>query len=206
MTLEVALLSGLAVGFSIAVPIGPTGLLCIHRTLASGMRVGICTGLGAATVNVFYGTVIIAGISGLSSLVAESTRALNLAGGLFLLWSAIRTLLRRRALLGQPAPTPLRPHVAYGSALVFNATNPLSPMLIVASLSPIVSTALTWEQAAVLLLGMFLAAASWWVCLSGAIALLRSRFSPKMLVMVNQAAGALLTVYGALALARAAGM
>ncbi len=206
MTPQIALLSGLAVGFSIAVPVGPTGLLCIQRTLASGMRAGVCTGLGAATVNVLYGALIIAGMSSLAPLVTGGTRLLGFAGGVFLLWNAARTLLRRRCLLGQPATTPLRPLVAYGSAVAFNATNPLSPMLIIASLSPIVSPALTGGQAAVLLMGMFLAAATWWVCLSGAIALLRLRFSPRMLVMVNQAAGGLLTFYGALALARAAGM
>jgi hypothetical protein len=55
------------------------------------------------------------------------------------------------------------------------------------------------------LFGMFVAPTAWWVCLSGGIALLRSRLSPGMLVSVNQASGAILTAYGVAALARAAG-
>jgi L-lysine exporter family protein LysE/ArgO len=60
-------------------------------------------------------------------------------------------------------------------------------------------------EAALLLLGMFLAASSWWVCLTGGVSLLRSRLSPAMLRAVNHVAGAVLTFYGALALARSAG-
>jgi threonine/homoserine/homoserine lactone efflux protein len=41
-------LKGLAIGFSIAAPVGPIGLLCIRRSLADGPRVGLATGLGAA--------------------------------------------------------------------------------------------------------------------------------------------------------------
>ncbi len=207
MTPQVALLSGLAIGFSIAVPIGPMGLLCIQRTLASGMRVGFCTGLGAATVNVFYGALVIVGFGSLSPLVAGGSRMLSFAGGVFLLWSAARTLLRKPSHLGQTCPLPLRPLTAYGSAVAFNAANPLSPLLVIALLSPVIGPhAPSWPAAAILLTGMFTAAASWWACLSGGISLLRSRLSPAVLVTVNQAAAALLTVYGALALARSAGM
>jgi hypothetical protein len=53
---------------------------------------------------------------------------------------------------------------------------------------------------------MFAAATTWWICLSGGIALLRSRLSPRVLVIVNQASGAILTIYGVAALARSAGM
>ena len=48
-----SLLAGMLVGFSVAIPIGPMGLLSIQRTLTSGRRVGICTGLDAATTNIF---------------------------------------------------------------------------------------------------------------------------------------------------------
>ena len=207
MTTHISLFAGLMVGFSIAVPIGPMGLLCIQRTLASGMRVGVCTGLGAATVNVIYGALIIVGLDSLAPLVASGGRVLSFVGGVFLLWCAARTLLRKRGLVDQTSAPELSPAMAYGSAVAFNATNPLSPVLIIALLSPIVGlSAPSWGEAAMLLLGMFMAAATWWVCLSGGITLLRSRLSPGMLVMVNQVAGAMLTFYGALALARSAGM
>lgn len=207
MTSHGFLFAGLVVGFSIAIPIGPMGLLCIQRTLTSGMRVGVCTGLGAATVNVIYGMLIILGLDRIAPVMAGGGRVLNFAAGAFLLWCAAHTLLRRRTLVDQPGVAKLSPMMAYGSAVAFNASNPMSPVLIIALLSPIIGiSAPPIGEAATLLLGMFTAAVTWWVCLSGGITLLRSRLTSGVLSRVNQVAGAVLTVYGALALARSAGM
>jgi threonine/homoserine/homoserine lactone efflux protein len=204
---HVSPLAGFLVGFAIAVPIGPMGLLCIQRTLTAGMKIGVSTGLGAATVNVAYGALILLGLGTLSPWMANGSRLLTALGGLFLLWSAVRTLRRTRVTGGpveQAVPSPL---AAYGSAVAFNATNPMAPVLLLALLSPIVGRSVPSPgDALVLLLGMFLAAATWWVCLSAGVALLRARLSPTMLGYVNQAAGLLLTCYGALALARSARM
>ena len=207
MTSDSFLFAGFLVGLSIAVPVGPMGLLCIQRTLTSGMRVGVSSGLGAATVNVVYGAVIILGLERITPWIASSGRVLSAFGGLFLLWSAARTLRRGRMTGGQPEVALQAPLAAYGSAVAFNATNPMSLILIIALLSPVVGlSAPSLFDAAALLLGMFSAAATWWVCLSGGVALLRSRLSPAVLLYVNRAAGMLLTLYGALALARSAGM
>ena len=207
MTTHVSLVAGLVVGFSIAIPIGPMALLCIQRTLTSGMRVGVCTGLGAATVNVIYGALIIVGLDKMAPVMASGGRVLSFAGGAFLLWCAARTFMRQRTPVDQRDAAPMTPMMAYGSAVAFNASNPMSPILIMALLSPLIGLSpLACGEAATLLLGMFTAAATWWVCLTGGISLLRSRLSPGMLVVVNQVAGAVLTFYGALALARSAGM
>ncbi len=202
-----SLSTGLLVGLSIAVPIGPMGLLCIQRTLASGMKVGVSTGLGAATVNVAYGAMILLGLDKLAPWIASGGRLLTALGGLFLLWSAARTLMRRRVLGEQPDPAVQSPLAAYGSAVALNASNPMALILIIALLSPLAgSTGPSLGDAAGLLLGMFMAAATWWVCLSGGVALLRARLSPAMLIYANRGAGLLLTFYGALALARSARM
>ena len=207
MTNHAFLFAGLLVGFSVAAPIGPMGMLCIQRTIASGMRAGLGTGLGAATVNVLYGALVILGLAQAAPLVAGASRALSFAGGVFLLWSAARLLARGRAVAGQGTPAPLSPLAAYGSAVAFNATNPMSPVLMVAMLSPVVGLSPpSLAGGAALLLGMFAAAATWWACLAGCVALLRSRLPPGTLVALNRAAGVALTCYGALALARSAGM
>src|SRR5579863_1156400 len=44
-------------GFSVAAPVGPIGILCIRRTLADGRRVGLACGLGAATADALYGLI-----------------------------------------------------------------------------------------------------------------------------------------------------
>jgi threonine/homoserine/homoserine lactone efflux protein len=42
------------IGFSIAAPVGPIGVLCIRRTLAYGKRAGIASGFGSATADAFF--------------------------------------------------------------------------------------------------------------------------------------------------------
>ena len=201
------LLAGLLVGLSVAMPIGPMGLLCIQRTLASGPRVGICTGLGAATMNTTHAAVIIAGLDRLAPLMASAGRVLGFAGGLFLLWCAVKTLMRRRTSLVGSSATQLSPMMAYGTAVAFNAINPMSLVLMLALLSPIIGVSgPSFAQAATLLLGVFIAVVSWWVCLASGVNLLRSRLSPGMLLVVNQIAGIGLTIYGAAALVRSAGL
>ena len=45
------LLKGLIIGFAIAAPVGPIGVLCIQRSLQDGFRVGLMTGMGAAVAD-----------------------------------------------------------------------------------------------------------------------------------------------------------
>ncbi len=45
------LLKGLAIGFSIAAPVGPIGVLVIKRTLSQGRVYGLLSGLGAASAD-----------------------------------------------------------------------------------------------------------------------------------------------------------
>ena len=52
-------LKGLALGFSIAAPVGPIGVLCIRRSLADGALKGFAAGLGAATADAAYGLSLI---------------------------------------------------------------------------------------------------------------------------------------------------
>ena len=204
MTNHVFLFAGVLVGFSIAVPVGPMAILCIQRTLGSGMATGVSTGLGAATVNVAYGALFLFGMDRIGPALATGGRALSILGGVFLLWSAVRTVRRPAPDAGRPTPR-LSPLAAYASAVAFNATNPMAPMLIMALLAPVVGPAAPAPTAAcMLLLGMFGAAAAWWVCLTGIVAALRSRLTPALLLQVNRVAGMVLTAYGALILARSA--
>jgi threonine/homoserine/homoserine lactone efflux protein len=48
-------LKGLLIGFAIAAPVGPIGILCIQRSLAFGRTFGFLSGLGAATADALYG-------------------------------------------------------------------------------------------------------------------------------------------------------
>ena len=60
-------IKGIILGFSIAAPVGPIGVLCIRRTLAQGMAYGFVSGIGAATADAFYGLLAAFGLSAVAA-------------------------------------------------------------------------------------------------------------------------------------------
>ena len=82
--MDSVLLRGLAIGFSIAAPVGPIGVLCIRRTLADGRLAGFVSGLGAATADAAYGAVAGFGLTMISAVLVSQQFWLRLVGGGFL--------------------------------------------------------------------------------------------------------------------------
>lgn len=51
------LFKGIFLGFSLAAPVGPIGLLCIQHTLNEGRLAGFVSGLGATVADMIYGCI-----------------------------------------------------------------------------------------------------------------------------------------------------
>ncbi|HEX7042894.1 MAG TPA: LysE family transporter, partial [Patescibacteria group bacterium] len=86
------LLKGLLIGFSIAAPVGPIGVLCIRRTLTQGRIAGFVSGLGAATADATYGLIAGFGLTSISTFLVNQQSLLRLVGGLFLLYLGFITI------------------------------------------------------------------------------------------------------------------
>lgn len=196
-------LRGLLIGFAIAAPVGPIGILCIRRTLAEGRIYGLVSGLGAATADATYGLVAGFGLTFISTFLVDQSIWLRLIGGVFLLYLGVRTFAshpagasssegkRDKSLLG-----------AYASTLGLTLTNPatvLSFAVVFAGLG-LARGSSDYTDATLLVLGVLLGSASWWLLLSGAVSLLRSRFTYTGLWLVNRVSGIIITGFGVLAL------
>ncbi|HET9250557.1 MAG TPA: LysE family transporter, partial [Candidatus Eisenbacteria bacterium] len=84
--MDVALVvRGVVIGFSIAAPVGPIGILCIRRTLADGRLSGLFTGLGAAAADAVYGAIAALGLTALTDALVGGRAWIRLIGGAFLL-------------------------------------------------------------------------------------------------------------------------
>ena len=94
------MLKGLAIGLSIAAPVGPIGVLCIRRSLVEGRQVGFATGMGAATADAAYGCIAALGLTAVSGALAGARVWLTLFGGLFLCFLGARTFLSTPAAAG----------------------------------------------------------------------------------------------------------
>ncbi|WP_435921397.1 LysE family translocator [Paenibacillus sp. DYY-L-2] len=87
-----ALLKGFTIGFLIAAPVGPIGILCIRRTLVQGRSIGFISGLGAATADAVYGCIAGLGLTLIMNYLVEQSSRFQLFGGIFLCYLGLRTL------------------------------------------------------------------------------------------------------------------
>ncbi len=192
-------LKGLLLGFSIAAPVGPIGVLCIRRTLERGWAAGFVSGLGAATADGFYGAVAGFGLTVVISFLTGVQFWLRLAGGAFLVYLGMMALRKAAPLPATPsASAPGGLAGAYGSTLLLTLSNPatiLSFLTIFAG-AGVASAAHSTQAAVSLVAGVFCGSALWWLLLSALVGWLGARLGPRVLLWVNRAAGVVLAGFG----------
>lgn len=198
------LMKGLLLGVSIAAPVGPIGLLCIRRTLSQGQQVGLVSGLGAATADGLYGLIAAFGLTVIAQVLVNQLQYLQLLGGLFLCYLGLSTLLSKPATVAaSPSATARGLAGAYFSTLGLTLTNPatiLSFIAIFAGLG-IARPNQGRIEASVMVIGVFLGSALWWLALSWGVNLFRTSISPQHLGWLNKLAGGAIFVFGVVALA-----
>jgi len=195
------LLKGLLIGFSIAAPIGPIGILCIKRTLSSGRLVGFVSGLGAASADALYGCVAAFGLTFIANFLINQQLWLRLVGGLFLCYLGIKTFISKPSGEGGQSQQ-VTVLGAYGSTFFLTLTNPLTILSFAAVFAGLglVEGVINYASAAVIVLGVFLGSAAWWFILSGITSLLRERISVNGLRWVNRISGLIILGFGIAAL------
>lgn len=195
------LVKGLFIGFSIAAPIGPIGVLCIRRTLAEGRAAGLLSGLGAATADAVYGSIAGFGLTLVSGLLLRQQNHLSLLGGIFLCYLGLRTL---RSTPAAQAATAKKTGLinTYTSTFLLTLTNPatiLSFTAIFAGLG-LAKTGDSYVTAGILVMGVFSGSALWWLLLSSLVSLFQNSFTAHRLCWVNWLSGIIITGFGLLVL------
>jgi threonine/homoserine/homoserine lactone efflux protein len=190
-------LRGVAIGFSIAAPVGPIGILCIHRTLSNGWLTGMLSGLGAACADMVYGGIAAFGIHAVSEFLMGQQVWIRTVGGLFLIYLGIRTIFSvpsegeqpssRRGLLS-----------AFLSTFLLTFTNPMTILSFGAMFAGfgLLNEGASYSVSALMVLGVFLGSGLWWFILSGGVHLLRTRFNVSLLKWVNKFSGGIIAVFG----------
>jgi threonine/homoserine/homoserine lactone efflux protein len=190
-------LKGLVVGFLIATPVGPIGLLCIQRTLSEGRIHGLVSGLGAATADALYGLIAALGLTAISNFLVEEQLWLRLFGGLFLCYLGIRTFLSKTA--GQTSPASAPSHIGnYGSTFLLALTSPITILVFAAVFAGLgaVSLGTHYLTVGLAVAGVFTGSALWWFMLCGAAGIFHGKISYSILTGLNRISGIIITVFG----------
>lgn len=192
------LAKGLLIGFTIAAPVGPVGILCIKRTLLQGRMSGLFTGLGAATADLMYGFMAALGLTVIADTLLCCFTWLKLSGALLLLFLGLRTFFShpksetqaivKTSLIG-----------AFTSTFFLTLTNPLTLFAFLGIFSAFGFGSISEEPGKdvfSLLLGVFLGSALWWLLLSEGITSFKHKLPSRLFEWVNHVAGTLLILFG----------
>jgi threonine/homoserine/homoserine lactone efflux protein len=195
------LIKGLLVGFSIAAPVGPIGVLCIQRTISFGRISGLVTGLGAATADAFYGLVAAFGLTVISNFLVGEQFWFRLVGGIFLSYLGIKTF-RSKPVERRTTAEHKGLLADYSSTVFLTLTNPMTILSFAAVFAGLGlgNSNESFLSAALLVTGVALGSAAWWLILSGVIGLIRTKIDAKSLAVVNKVSGLIILSFGVLAL------
>jgi threonine/homoserine/homoserine lactone efflux protein len=196
---------GVVLGFSIAAPVGPIGMLCIRRTLQNGFKSGLASGLGAASADALYGAIAAAGLTLAADFLARQQIWLGILGGVFLLFLGVRTFRSPPPEADGQESQANKLGGDYLSTFLLTLSNPITILSFAALFGGLSTGAGAGFRASafVLVLGVFSGSALWWLSLSIGVSLFRRRFSQGLMRWVNRLAGAVIVGFGIVMLWRA---
>jgi threonine/homoserine/homoserine lactone efflux protein len=194
------IVKGIVIGFSIAAPIGPIGILCIRRSLNKGFLSGLVTGLGAATADATYGAIAGFGLTLISDFLINYKNWIQAIGIAFLIYLGIRIFFEKPATETKGNIQNRGLLLDYLSTFGLTITNPTTIISFAAIFAGmgVFNTAGSYVSALLLVLGVFLGSILWWLILSGGISVLRKQTNNNILQLVNRVSGAILIVFAAI--------
>jgi threonine/homoserine/homoserine lactone efflux protein len=190
-------LQAIVVGFAIAAPVGPIGVLCIKRTLSSGFLAGLATGFGASFAGSVYAAIIAFGITALTALLTNNIFVIKLVGGALLVFLGIQEMRTKVSFSAVTVGNRLRPLQLITTAFFIALANPMT-LLGYLGLVPALAAEFccTPAQAATMICGLFTGSMLWWISLSGLVSSFRHRLSDKALQVIGISSGIVLIGFG----------
>lgn len=194
-------IKGLIIGLTIAAPVGPVGIMCVHRTLKYGRFIGVISGLGAASADLFYAAVAAFGLVAITNLLTDSSSVIKFFGGLLFIAIGIHMIRQRPTFVSNADSIQVekdRPNIfsAFLSTFVLTAMNPgtiIAFTVIFATFG--VDRDAGGLGAASLVLGVFLGSAVWWCGLSF-FASSMCDYLKQHSKMVTRVAGSIIILFG----------
>ncbi len=195
------LIEGVIIGFVVAVPVGPLGLLCINRALALGALCGLYSGLGVATADALAAGIAALGVTLVSTFLLEHQIGLSLVGGLFLCYLGCK--IYRTSPSHQTLPNNVTGLFgAYATTFFLTFSNPVTILSFVAIYAGwgVKSLHGNYLAAALLALGVFAGSSLWWLFLFTGLTLFRDAFSARILGLIHKVSGTIIAGFGLIVL------
>ena len=191
------LFKGIIIGLAIAAPVGPIGVLCIRRTLASGWLSGFFSGLGAATADFTYGLIAAFGLAVASDFLLKNIVLIKIVGGGFLLYLGVNTYRSTTENNETQSLGKLGYLKDYSSTVFLTLTNPATILSFLAIFAVAgVAKADDYFSAGLLALGVLLGSSLWWFLLSMFTNIFKRKMNFERMMIVNKISGIIIGGFG----------
>ncbi len=188
---------GAAIGFAVAAPVGPIGMLCIRTTLEKGRLAGFAAGLGAAVADTIFAAIGALAISLVGNFLSMEQGWFKLGAGIFLIVFGI--YLAMKPAIGSENGKKVQPGLLaeFFVTMLLTLANPSTILSFAAVFAGVTAGGgYALETMPALITGVFLGAAGWWLTLTVIVGLIRHRISQRWLTLINRGAGLALAAFG----------
>jgi threonine/homoserine/homoserine lactone efflux protein len=195
------ILKGIGIGFSLAAPVGPIGVLCIRRTLAYGSKRGLIVGLSTAVVDMLYGIVAAFGVTLISDFIYQQQYWIRIIGGFILIILGYHTFRSHPSAKVETNGT--NGHFrTFFSTFLLALTNPITLFTFAAVFASIglKEIAGNYIFGLFLVAGIFLGTMSWFTLLTALVHYFKEKIGNGGISLVNKIAGSILILFGIVAL------
>jgi len=190
------IIAGMSIGLALAAPLGPVNLIIIRTALNCGFGAAFLAGLGAVLADMLMGGTAAFGLHSIERFIMEYETLLQICGGLLLVILGIRTA-RTHFAATDLAPIP---HAArLGLTFTLSVTNPglvLGFIAIFSSMSGILQLGASPYRPLIVLMGVAMGGALWWLVLSFVISRVKTKLSATTLDRINRWSGIFVAAFG----------
>ncbi len=192
-------LYGIAAGLAASIPLGPIGVLCVQRTLASSHRTGLISGLGAATADTIFAALAVFALAWITSFVETYNMWVEALGGLLIVLIGFTIYFKK-----PKRPTSVQKGGGvkdYLSVLGLTLSNPAYFFVFVTIFAAmgIGGAELNIVQKILIILGVLIGASTWWFLLTWGVSHFRHYFTLRRLLWLNKISGGAIVLLGAYA-------
>ncbi|GAB4282495.1 MAG: LysE family transporter [Marinilabiliales bacterium] len=199
------LISGVIIGFTASVPLGPIGALCIQKTINKGQLAGFIGGLGAAFSDTIYAIIAGFGISFIIDFIFDYQIYMRIiaAGVLFFLGLKMfftdivkqkrkQKLKKSKGLFGD-----------FIATFAYTFSNPLALIFFLgafAAFGVVKGEGNSVMTVIMLTSGVLIGASFWWFILTFTVNLFRKKFKLRLIWWINKITGIIIVIFAILAL------
>ena len=190
------LFKAFTIGFVVAMPVGPIGLLAINKSISHGFKIGFAVGLGAAIADSMYGFLAASSMAIISKFLTQHIDTIKIFGGILLLCLAVVEILQAQKHKKEPSFKKAGFVKTVIGVFFLTASNPATIFAFIAVFASFGSSLLNGLGIFTIFVAIFLGSLSWWLVLTSFVSIIKHKISKKVSYFIKIMSAFILIIFG----------